>query len=705
MFHRRARLGLCVALPAFAALLPVPRASADEGLWTLDNLPLAALEQRYGFRPTREWIEHVQKACVDFGGASGSFVSANGLVLTAHHVALGQLQKLSTQGRDLVHDGFYAKDAAAELRCPDLELSVLLSTEDVTARVRKAFEKGASEKERNALRKAEIARIEQESLRRTKLRSRVVELYHGGEYWLYRSKKYTDVRLVMAPEEQIAFYGGELDNFSYPRHDLDFAFFRVYENGAPVRPERWFRWSATGPKEDELVFVAGHPGSTGRLLTVAQLEYLRDAYLPVRVHQQETRVAALRAFSAQTPEAARRAKDRIRGLDNNLKRQRAFLAILREPAFLEAKRTAEASWRERVAKDPRAAAEAGDAWDRIAAAERELTSRQGPWLYSEISASRLATIAQEIVRYVVEIEKPNGQRLEEYRDSRLESLRFRMFSPAPIWPDADAVALAAQLRDAAGVLRADDPFVKLALGGRPPEDVATSLLQATALGDPSERRRLVEGGRAAVDASTDPLIVWVRALDPVLRELRAWNEDHVESVESLEGGRIARARFALEGRSAYPDATGTLRLSYGRVAGYEQLTTLVPWETTYLGLFDRALSFGSREPFELPARVAAARSRLDLATPLNFVSTDDIIGGNSGSPIVSADLECVGVVFDGNTQGFLWNYAYDDAQARCVSVHSAGILEALRHIYDMSALADELTGASQSGSTATAVRP
>lgn len=667
-----------------------PPAAADEGMWTLDNLPLDAIETRYGFRPSPTWIEHVQKASVDFTGASGAFVSPDGLVLTNHHVAMGQLHKLSATGRDFVRDGFYAGSAAEELVCPDLELRVLVSMENVTAQVLRAIDPRASDRDRNAQRKAEVARLEKESLRKTKLRSRVVELYRGGEYWLYRSRTYTDVRLVMAPEEQSAFYGGEYDNFSYPRHSLDIAFFRVYEGGKPLHPERWLPLSEEGPGEGDVVFVPGHPGSSGRRLTIAQLEYHRDLYLPVRIGQQDRRVVALRTYADRGEEETRRSRDRIRGLANNLKRQRAFLELLETPAIMDEKVAAEMSWRDRIAKNPAAAAECGDAWDRVADAQRVMASRHREYYFRDVSGSRLAAQALDIVRYVVEVTRPNSERLAEYRDSRLESLRFKMFSPAPIYADVDSVALAVQLQDALETLGPGDEFVQAALGGRTPAEAAGAVLRDTRLGDPAIRKSLVDGGRTAVEASTDPLLLWMRSLDPPMRAIRTWYEDEVESVESLEGGRIARARFVLEGKAAYPDATGTLRLSFGKVCGYEQLTTLVPWKTTFLGLFDRTSSFEGQPPFDLPDRVTAARSRLDLDTPLDFVSTTDSIGGNSGSPVVSRDLRCVGVVFDGNVHAFRWTYGYEETQARCISVHSAGILAALRQVYGMETLADEL---------------
>jgi hypothetical protein len=521
----------------------------------------------------------------------------------------------------------------------------------------------------------------------------VVELYRGGEYWLYRYRKYTDVRLVMAPEEHMAFYGGDPDNFSYPRHDFDYTFFRVYVNGEPVRPEHWFRWSTAGTREGDLTFVAGHPGSTARLLTVAQLEYRRDVQAPARIRQQERRLAALREYATSSPEAARQAVDRIRGLENNLKRERAFLDILTTSSLLEEKRREEADLRGRVAADRALAAETGQAWDRIAAAQKELARRQRENLYRDgAGAARLATIAKGIVQYVAEVAKPNGERYAEYRDTNLESTRFQLLSRAPIQPALDAVQMAVQLADSRDVLGADDPYVKAALAGRDPATVARELTSGTKLADVAVRKALIEGGPAAVNASTDPMIVWARGLDAPLREIRKWREERIENVESIEGGRIARARFALDGRKRYPDATGTLRVTYGTPAGYEQLGTRVPWKTTFMGLYDRAASFDGAAPFQLTPRVQDAQTRIALSTPLNYVTTHDIIGGNSGSPVLDRDLSLVGLVFDGNAQSFRWLYDYDDTQGRTVCVDARGIVESLRAVYRMDALVQELIG-------------
>jgi hypothetical protein len=681
---------LLVGLPA-AVLAPSP-ARADEGMWTFDHLPLRQLQERYGFTPTPEWIEHVQKASINFGGGSGGFVSPDGLALTNHHVALGQLAKLSSPAHDYVRDGFFARTRAEELPCPDLEIKVLMTSADVTAGVLGAVDSMATDKVQSDQRKAAMARIEQEGSR-DGLKGEVVELYRGGEYWLYRYKTYKDVRLVCAPEEQAAFFGGDLDNFCFPRHDLDFAFFRVYENGQPVRPGDWFRWSKAGAREGDLVFVSGNPGSTRRLYTVAQLDHERNLDLPLRIRLNEQRLAAYRAYEARGPEQARQARDRIRGLENNLKRQHGFLEALSDPAVIRAQRDAEASLRQRISADPVASGTANLAWERIAGAMQEMGRRHRAYAVRELGrSSRLLDIANGIVRYTAEVRKPNGQRFREYRDTRLESERFRLFSRAPVYPEMEEMILGVLLQQCLDELGAADPFVQVALGGASPQEVARALVAGTMLADPAVRKALIDGGVKAVAASKDPLVAWARTLDAPYREMRAWYEDSVQSVESLDGGRIARARFTLEGHALPPDATGSLRLSYGKAAGYPELTTQVPWTTTFHGLFDRSLSFGGKPPFDLPTRIAEREKNLDLDTPLNFVSTDDIIGGNSGSAVLNRAGEYVGLVFDGNVQSYAWDYYYTDEQARCVSVHSGALTEALRRIYDMGALADEVEG-------------
>lgn len=677
-------------------------AVADEGMWTFDNLPLQTLKERYHFEPTSEWIKKVRLASLRFNdGGSGSFVSAQGLVLTNHHVALGQLQKVSTPEHDYVKNGFYAHSQNEELKCPDLEINQLISMQDVTQRVQAAIPTGVSEKEQNIARKAEIARIEAESTKQTGLRSDVIELYKGGEYWLYRYKKYTDIRLVMAPEAQAAQFGGDPDNFTYPRYALDFAFFRIYENGKPVQPQYYLKWSKRPLKENELVFVSGHPGATDRLDTVAQLEFDRDYALPSSLRYLEHLRQALDTYASLGAEQTRRSVSITRRIENSLKALKGMVAGLQDQKIMHQKITEETVLREKVKADSSLNALYGASWDKIAKAEAEMIKRYKEYAYRRITGtptpgsvreSALTSLAGNIVRYVVEVEKPNDTRYEEFRDSALESMRMQLLSEAPIYPDLEEVRLAASLRESVNELGVNDPFVKLALNGHSPEQVAKTLISGTKLADPQFRKQLLVGGRKAVETSDDPLIVWARRLDPSIRDLRKWYEDNIQSVETLEGTKIAKARFAVYGKTTYPDATFTLRLAFGKVAGYQEEKQHIPYQTIFKGLFERAAKYGYKPPYDLPAMVKAHQNDLNLNTPVNFVSTNDITGGNSGSPVINKDAELVGLIFDGNIQSLTWDYVFNDEVGRAVSVDTNAILEALRKIYGMNQLADELVG-------------
>ncbi len=679
------RIG-CVLLGALAA-------RADEGMWTFDNPPLKQWKERYGFEPTPAWLQHVRLASAILqDGGSGSFVSARGLVMTNHHVAAGQIAKLSTQQRNLTHDGFHARTEAEELKCPDLEINVLASFENVTSRVQGAVKANAPAKAANEQRKAEMAAIEQASTDATGLKSEVVTLYSGGEYWLYRYKKYTDVRLVFAPEEQIAFFGGDHDNFTYPRYNLDVAFLRVYESGQPAKTEHYFKWSARGPADGEFVVVSGMPAATNRLLTVAQLQYQRDVGNPLQMQVWSSRRDALKRFAATGPEAARRANATLRSLENSIKRLESQQAGLLNPRLMGRKEADENALRSAISARSAWQEAYGSAWDQVAAAYAGWPKVAPRVAFATLAPSRLGTIASTLVRHAAEAAKPNDQRYPEYRETRLAALQQTLFSAAPIYRDLEQAALTAWLEEAQKTLGANDPLVRAALQGATPAEVAQRAVAGTKLDDVAVRRALFAGGAEAIAKSDDPILALARRIEPVYRELRAWEEANIQSVDTSSGQRIAEARFAIYGKTMHPDATRTLRLSYGRVLGYDEDTTLVPYKTTFFGLYERAAAFDEKAPFDLPVRYRDARKTFDLSTPMNFVYTADTIGGNSGSPIVNRNAEIVGLNFDSNIQKLPNRYIYvDEAEGgRAVAVHSQAILEALRSLYGAEALAKEI---------------
>jgi hypothetical protein len=557
-------------------------------MWTFDNPPGKQLQEKYGFTMSQQWLDHVRLSSVRFNdGGSGSFVSPHGLVLTNHHVALGQLQKVSTPGKNYVNDGFYARSAAEEMKCPDLELNVLISMEDVSLQVQGAVKPAMSDKDALQARKSRIAGIEKESMASTGLRSDVVSLYAGGEYWLYRYKKYTDVRLVFAPEQQIAFFGGDPDNFTYPRYDLDMALFRVYENDKPVESKDFLAWNSRGAQAGELVFVSGNPGSTDRLRTMGQIEAERDYFIPEAIKLIKRRLSVLRRYADADPEQTRQAAQQIFGLENSLKAYRGEYNGLLDNALIAKKQKEEADFRARVAASPELADKYAEAWDEIAGAQKKELSRYKELRYRSLRASRLASPASTIVQYVAEVKKPDGERLDGFHDSELDSLRFRLYSPAPVYRQMERALLADSLQESLDELGPEDPFVKAVLGGRAPAEVASQVIEGTRLGDPAFRKTLVDGGQAAVDACDDPAIVLARKVDPMTREVRKRVEDNVESVLTSAGERIGQARFAVYGKRVYPDATFTLRLAYGTVKGYPMNGTEAP------------MSFSGTEPLQL----------------------------------------------------------------------------------------------------------
>jgi hypothetical protein len=679
-------------------LIFTPARFADEGMWTFDNPPLKQWKEKHGFEPSREWLDHVRLSTVRLsegvGGGTGSFVSADGLVFTNQHVGAGQVAKLSTGGRDLVKDGFYAPTLEEELKCPDLEVNVMASYEDVTKRVQGAVKFEASDKDAAAQRKAEMAMIEKEESAKTGLKCEVVTLYNGGEYWLYRFKRYTDVRLVFSPEEQIAYFGGDYDNFTFPRHDLDITFFRVYEEGRPAKIEHYLKWASKDVGEGELVIVPGFPGSTARLLTVAQLRYHRDLGNPLQMQVWTSRSAALKAYAKLGAERQRQASQSIRSLENSIKRLVGQQAGLENPRVFKKKEDEEAALRRSLASKPEWQRAYGDAWARTEQAYAALPAMAKRIAFSNLTASRLGNVASSFVRYAEEIRKPNDRRYEEFRDNRIEALKRNLLSPAPFYSEMEEAVLAAWLDEGWKRLGADDPFIRAALGGSNPPEEAKRVIGGTKLHDVAFRKALFEGGAEAIGKSDDPLIALARKVEPIIRELRAWEEENIKNVETGAGEKIANARFAVYGKTVYPDANFNLRIEYGTVAGYGEDTTLVPFKTTFYGLFDRAVSFNEKPPYNLPPRWKDAKSMLTLSTPLNFVYSADTIGGNSGSPVINRNAEIVGINFDSNIQKLPNRYLYIDESegARAVGVHAAAVIEALRKLYGADKLVAEIKG-------------
>jgi hypothetical protein len=684
---RKSRLPLLALTAAFA--LP---AFADEGMWPFNNVPAKDLQTKYHWAPDQAWLDHVRLASVRFNsGGSGSFVSETGLVLTNHHVGANCIQKISTPEHDYIKTGYFARTSAQELKCPDLELNVLEGIEDVTTQVNAGVKPGMTDAQVLEAQKAEQARIEKDCNEKTGLRCNTITLYAGGEYDLYKYKKYTDVRLVVAPEFGIAFFGGDPDNFTYPRWDIDFAIFRIYEDDKAVKPQHYLKWSSAGPKQDELVLVSGNPGSTSRLDTLAQLEFDRDTRFPLLIEFLTRRVKLLHEFSDKSPENARMANQQRFGFENSLKADLGEQKALEDPKVIGKKAVEEKELRAKVDADPKLSANAG-AWDAIATAHKAYAQRykRDAVLGRALASAPEMTSARTIVRYVAEKEKPNEKRLEEFRESNLKSLEFSLFSPAPIYPALEKVTIADSFKEMAEKLGADDPFVKKVLAGKSPEERANELVEGTKLKDVAFRKALVAGGVKAVEESTDPMIVLARQTDPELREIRKWREDNVESVDKSNGALIAKALFAIKGKDRYPDATFTLRLAFGPAKGYVENGKPVPFETTWSGMYAHSQEHGGKPPYELPKSYLDAKSKVDPKTPVNYVSTADTTGGNSGSPAINEKGELIGLAFDGNIQSLGNDVVYTEDLARSVFVHTAAMSATLRQVYDAGAIADEL---------------
>jgi hypothetical protein len=682
-----------IVLAALVLALPL-LGHADEGFWPFNRIPQAQIKRAYDIDLTDAWLAHVQQASVRFPGGSGSFVSPDGLVLTNHHVSMEVLQKLSTPERDLVKNGFLARVRAQEIKAPDLELLSLQRIDDVTERVNAAITSDMKPAETLAARRAAIAAIEKDAEAKTGRQAEVIALYQGGQYHLYQYKKFTDVRLVFAPEFDAAFFGGDPDNFTFPRYCLDMTLFRVYEDGKPLQVKQYLRWSTAGAQPGDPVFTSGHPGQTQRLNTTVHLEFLRDHALPLNLELYGRMRDALDQYGQQGDEQKRQANDLVFTLENSIKSWKGQLAGLEDPALMGKKAAAEARLRDAVAADAGLDGRFGGAWDQVAEARRGLPSYNlervmvegGLAVYSDYFVR-----ARTLLRWAEESRKPNGERLPEYTDARKPQIERALASEAPDYPGLEQARLAASfsiVRDKLGVAH---PLVKIILAGKTPEARAAELVKGTSMGDRHVRMALFTGGADAVQASTDPFIELARALEPRARELRSRYDNEVLAVERDAYAKIAQAVFAVEGDNAYPDGTFTLRLSYGQVKGYQEEGRDVAPFTEMRGLFTRADQHGMKPPYRYPDSWAKARSALKPTTPYNFVTTNDIVGGNSGSPVVNAKAELVGLIFDGNIQSLPGYFVYDAGVNRSVAVDVRGMLEALSKVYKADSLVSELT--------------
>jgi hypothetical protein len=679
------RLAVLVLVAAWS--LPL---AADEGMWTYNHFPSEKVGAAYGFTPTQEWLDHVRLSSVRLAqGCSGSIVSADGLVMTNHHCAHMCIEQLSSARKDFVKSGFYATAPKDEVKCPELEVNQLVTITDVSARLNQATA-GLQDKAFNDALKAEMARIEKECATSDELRCDVVTLYHGGRYDLYTYKRYQDVRLVFAPEFDVAFFGGDPDNFMFPRYDLDVSFLRIYQGGQPAKMEHFLAWSPHGVRDGDLTFTSGHPGRTSRLFTVAELQYQRDVGIPAKLLRLAEARGILTEFQLRGPEQKRISNAMLFYVENSYKAYRGEWEALSAEDFLGRKFMYQEELRQRVMADPKLAGEYGGAWDAIEAAMQRLRQIRKPYVHLEQGLgfwSELFPIARMLVRAAEELPKPNDQRLREWSDSQLPAIKQALFSEAPIHPELEITTLAFGLTKLREDLGPDHPAVKAVFGLKSPRDLATELINGTKLRDGKLRKALFEGGQAAIEASQDPLIRFARLVDPEARAIRKLFEDEVEAVLSRNSEKIAKAQFAIQGMDTYPDATFTLRLSFGSVKGWLEGGAMVNPLTTFAGAFARHT--GS-EPFALPQSWLMARDKLDLDTPFNFCSTNDIVGGNSGSPVVNREAQVVGLVFDGNIWSLGGDFGFDPSNNRMVAVHSQALIEALARIYHADRLVKEL---------------
>ncbi len=680
------------ARQASATQLPPATYKPEFGtMWTFDAPPLDYWRRTYNFAPDQKWLDHVRLASVRLPNCSASFVSSRGLVMTNHHCGRDCTAASSTADSNYIETGFSARTLNDEKKCAGLYVDQLQSIQNVTTRVRAAIT-GRTPAEQAAQRTAVISQIQTECNQQTQLTCQVVTLYQGGMYSLYRYRRFNDIRLVMAPEGDIAFFGGDPDNFTYPRYDLDLTLLRVYENNQPFAPTDYLKWSSAGAIENELVFVVGNPGSTGRLNTISQMEFLRDVGYPASLGAYKRALAIYAQLEKTDTSAARRYQNDVFGIANSQKAVTGYRTGLLDTLSMAKKRAFERELRARVAADPTLQAQYGGTWDAITAAQRELATFNPQLRYQSFGGgSTLLGMSGQLVRIPAESGKPEADRLPPYRGASLAGMRANLSRNVPIDTAFERLAIAAQLRAAQSELPANDPFLRLTLAGRTPEAAAAALVRGTRVTDSAFRISLLQGGASAIAASTDPMIALARDIDPLNRSITA-RANALNAIIATNSEKIGQALFAAYGTALPPDATFTLRISDGVVKSFPSNGTIAPYKTTFYGLYERSSAFDDKFPFKLPKRWVERKGNLDLATPFNFVSTNDIIGGNSGSPLINRNGEVVGLAFDSNIEGISNRFIFSSDVGRTVSVHSRGIVESLRKMYDGSRIADELQG-------------
>jgi hypothetical protein len=675
------------ALVALSLVLIGP-ALADEGMWTYDRFPAEKMRSAHGWAPDAAWLKHAQLASVRLAqGCSASLVSAQGLVLTNHHCARECLSELSDAKHDFIANGFYAGTGEDEKKCPALEANQLVDVSDVTRQM-EAATAGKSDRAFHDAERAAKSRIESACGTGSDVRCEVVTLYHGGVYALYRYKRYQDIRVVFAPEEAAAMFGGDPDNFTFPRYDLDATFVRIYDGGKPLKADAYLTFATTGVKQGDIAMVSGNPGGTEREVTLAQLQALRDVIQPFNLYWRSEFRGVLNEFMTKGPAEAQMAGPQRDSIENSLKLLKGRQAALTSGSLVTDKARAESELQKRVAADPKVAFSADNPWDAIAKATAHYQD-----IYQRLSLlgnmtrlSDLLRYALALDRYAAESVKPNDQRLEEFADANFPAIKQQIISPAPVHAELEKTVLTWWLEKVREYLGTGDADFKALLGKQSPEEIAAAMVKSK-LADAKFRAQLLAGGAAAIDAYHDPLMDFARRLDGPARAVRADYENTVRAVITKNSAAIAKARFALDGQNSYPDATFTLRLSYGIVSGYIENGRQIAATTTFGGAFEHATG---RDPFKLPNSWVRAEKSMDLKTNLNFASTNDIIGGNSGSPVIGRDGKIIGLVFDGNIQSLGGDFGYDGKQNRAISVDVTGITEALKNIYHADRLIKEL---------------